>query len=497
VSAVAEPAAGHVKLVHAARISAYHFIKNFVWIQSFDEKTGMGGPPVHFDLWECQERALEVFEENTNVVVLKARQLGLSWLALAYALWLATCNRGITVLILNRNLGTSIDLLNRIRFMHRHLPDELRIPMTQDTNDATMPQVVFGSLNSRIVSLPSTEDSGSGLTANLILGDELSKWHTPEATMTAILPTMPEGAKLINIFTAKGYNNYAARLWMNALPGAERHNSFTPLFIPDSAHPQRSEAWREKERVKYPDDRRFLQEHPLKWQDAFQTPGETVFGDEFDRNVHALDATRTPNSPYPVYHGIDPGYHHGVAYLIEWQANRMAFVFAEIHCEHQTVAELGKAIVEADGDFELDSTEIMTFYDPAALGTNMQTGIADADVLAQAGLAMADEPNRHPPSERVDLVKTLLRNGQLWISEDCPLLLLALERAQWATKRAPGGDIVQLDTYQKDGVHEHPLDAVGEALVRIVRGVEPEAEDTFAAVGVAPHDPYGGSVYGG
>jgi GH25 family lysozyme M1 (1,4-beta-N-acetylmuramidase) len=65
-------------------------------------------------------------EEELRIIFLKARQLGLSWLVLAYALWFCTCNRGQTVIIINRNLREAKDLLRRVRFMWERLPAELR-----------------------------------------------------------------------------------------------------------------------------------------------------------------------------------------------------------------------------------------------------------------------------------------------------------------------------------------------------------------------------------
>ncbi len=45
------------------------------------------GIAVPFTLWEGQISVLKAFLTNRLLIILKARQLGLTWLALAYAVW--------------------------------------------------------------------------------------------------------------------------------------------------------------------------------------------------------------------------------------------------------------------------------------------------------------------------------------------------------------------------------------------------------------------------
>ncbi|MBK8049293.1 MAG: hypothetical protein IPK16_20555 [Anaerolineales bacterium] len=59
------------------------FVRNFVSI--YDATTQDW---VRFELWPAQERTLQTMADSRKLVVLKARQLGISWLSLAYALWL-------------------------------------------------------------------------------------------------------------------------------------------------------------------------------------------------------------------------------------------------------------------------------------------------------------------------------------------------------------------------------------------------------------------------
>ena len=54
-----------------------------------------------FKLWEEQRNALRAFRDNKLNVILKARQLGITWLVLHYALW-KLINPGRTDIWLSR-----------------------------------------------------------------------------------------------------------------------------------------------------------------------------------------------------------------------------------------------------------------------------------------------------------------------------------------------------------------------------------------------------------
>ena len=56
-----------------------------------------------FTLWDGQKKALVVFAENRLVCVLKARQLGFTWLALAEVARLVALNTGRTAIGLSRS----------------------------------------------------------------------------------------------------------------------------------------------------------------------------------------------------------------------------------------------------------------------------------------------------------------------------------------------------------------------------------------------------------
>ena len=82
---------------------------------------------VPFKLWPAQARTLKVFQCSLLVIVIKARQIGLTWLALGYALWLMLFHPAATILLYSRRDDEAIDLLDfRLKGMYRRLPRWMR-----------------------------------------------------------------------------------------------------------------------------------------------------------------------------------------------------------------------------------------------------------------------------------------------------------------------------------------------------------------------------------
>ena len=79
-----------------------------------------------FRLWEGQKKALQVFAKERLVCVLKARQLGFTWLALAEVARLLALNSGRTAIGLSQSEDYAMELVRRLAVMLRHMPALIR-----------------------------------------------------------------------------------------------------------------------------------------------------------------------------------------------------------------------------------------------------------------------------------------------------------------------------------------------------------------------------------
>lgn len=250
-------------------VSAYGHVKN-------DDD---GSAPIPFDLWPAQSEVLDAFLVELLIVVLKARQLGLTWLALHYGFHLLAFDPdgyNAVVLGLSQDGGYAKRLLERVRAINELLPPYLRQAEDRETRDSkTEFQLVD---RGRMVSLPGTPSAPRSWQADLAIGDEWAFVRNGQAgpTMRALRPA----ARQIIVISSgdggpdeEGNGQAFARLYTRAAAG---ENEWHPIFLPTSTHPERTAAWRENERENYDTDEDFLSEHP-------ETPDEALIGAGKDR----------------------------------------------------------------------------------------------------------------------------------------------------------------------------------------------------------------------
>lgn len=215
--------------------SAHYFITRYCRI--YDAKTESWIP---FSLWDAQDEVLNAFVEQRLVVVLKARQLGLTWLALAYALWRMVFHPVATVLIFSRRDDEAMYLLGkeRLKGMHKRLPEWMRLGVETTSGH------VFGLFNgSWARAFPS--NSGDSYTATLAIADEFDLVVDQKHLMGAVKPTIENGGKMFLISRSKKNtpNSDFKKTYHAAKAG---RNDWFPLFLPWHVHPDRGDEWYER-----------------------------------------------------------------------------------------------------------------------------------------------------------------------------------------------------------------------------------------------------------
>ena len=233
------------------------------------------GPPVPFDLWPEQAEALDQMVEHLRVIVLKARQLGLTWLALHLAIWMMAFNRltpKAKILVLSK-IGTDADeLVERARRLTARLPAFLRPRESKRWRDSNSRFVL--TTGSEMRSLMGTPAAARSFTASMVIFDEFAFYRNGQAgkTWTAAEPTLGERGKAIVISTGNGESGDGAAyadLWKDAV-----NKGLHPIFLPDTVNPaRRVEGWREKKRLVFLTEADFLAEHPLTEEHAFSGSG--------------------------------------------------------------------------------------------------------------------------------------------------------------------------------------------------------------------------------
>lgn len=237
-----------------------------------DEPQGVDVATIPFRLWPDQLRLMWALLGRHLVIILKARQLGISWLVCAYGLWICLTQPGRLVLLFSRGQLEADELARRIGIMYQRLPEWLKsvLPGLVTDNKSEL----AWSNGSRVQSLPATENAGRSFTASLVICDEFAFMSWAEKLYTAVKPTIDAGGQLIVLSTANGENNQFAKLWADAIA---RINGFLTIFLPWWSRPDRTPAWRARQDAEYPFTWQAFQEYPATPKEAFQSTGNEHF----------------------------------------------------------------------------------------------------------------------------------------------------------------------------------------------------------------------------
>ena len=267
---------------------------------------------IPFALWSWQEEVLWQVVNERLIIILKARQLGITELAAAYALWRVRFTPGWLGLIVARNQADACDVLDRILFMHDNLPEWLGAAPSEVAHArAKSGNAPAGSVHvrkrntrvfelghitemrivpSRIQSLPATRGTGRGKPASWVFLDEWAHQPWQSQIIAAIQPTLATGGALLGVSTANGVGNAFHAIWRQAECGA---NGYRAIFLPWHLHPEHDAAWHaEQRRILEP--WQVAQEHPDNAGDAFVQSGRPVF-DHAYLDVHRQRIAAEPS----------------------------------------------------------------------------------------------------------------------------------------------------------------------------------------------------------
>ncbi len=290
------------------RYSPLYFVDHYCRV--YDALSGVWIP---FHLWPAQARTLKIMHERRLVCILKARQLGVTWLALSFALWLMLFYPAATILLFSRRDDEAIDLLDfRLKGIYQHLPTwmQARLVTVNSAHEWAL------SNGSRAIAFPTT--AGDSYTATLVIGDEFDLVDNQDRLLAAVKPTIDNGGRMLLVSRPDKSrpNTPFKAIYRAAKQGL---NGWTPIFLPWSAHPGRDAAWYEAQRSEIASRSGggqgaldvLHEQYPATDAEALAQAYAFLVYDNFD-----LAANVTPEADYqpelgPVYWACDDGYAYG------------------------------------------------------------------------------------------------------------------------------------------------------------------------------------------
>jgi len=190
---------------------------------------------------------------------------------------------------------------------------------------------------------------------------------------------------------------------------------------------------------------------------------QNVVFDEFDPAVHVRAVDYDPN--LPLYRALDFGFVN-------------PFVCLWIQVDETGVVRVIDEYVRSRATIDVHAVEIKnrtpvaeeqvaaTFCDPAGKSVNDVTGTSAVRELRSFGIAVRFR--RSGILEGIELIRRAIRSGDgkssLIVSPKCPRLIEAMECYHYPESAAPR------ELPQKDGLYDHPIDALRYFFVNQVRG---------------------------
>jgi len=267
------------------------------WIDVPTANDSLASVPFH--LWPAQEQVLSVIEQERLIVILKARQLGISWLTCGVVLHACLSRPGQQWLLLSQGQLEANELLRRIALLEESHQDQVLFPrrIKENTQERTWAN------GSRVLSLPATRRAGRGYTASGVVLDEWAYMLWQRDVLASVKPVIDAGGKLIIISTADGYGSAYHRFWQQAEAG---ENGYRAVFLPWHAHPDRGPNWREAMLRQSPDAASVRREYPDTPEEAFANAVGLIFDQWSADNI--TEAAEYEPGAGPIYWGLDDGY---------------------------------------------------------------------------------------------------------------------------------------------------------------------------------------------
>ena len=154
---------------------------------------------IPMERWEHLLEIIREIQQNRLVLIVKSRQIGISWLMAIYALWVIMTRPSANVLLISKGEREATELLAKSRYVYQHLPDWLKSSAQLSFDSATM--LGIKAMESKIVALPSTEAAGRSEAGTVVIADEWDYHQAAEANYAALKPTIDAGGQFIAVTT--------------------------------------------------------------------------------------------------------------------------------------------------------------------------------------------------------------------------------------------------------------------------------------------------------
>ncbi len=425
-----------LKKVHA---NFTYFLVNYVF--TLDSQAGRGTQPIPD--WPCVYKIATNLGKARQTVILKSRQMLVSWILAAYALHQSMYFTGSNVLVVSKGGRESREIGDRANFIYRHLPDWLKVP---NKPNAQYGEVAFPSMDSRYICLPSTDDIGRTFSGNLIILDEMAYLPFGSLIMGALAPIIDVKGRFVGVSTPNGKDSLFYPVWHEDNPDIQK------VKLHYTERPDRDESWVKRMKLSVGmTEQKWLREYEM----SFATPaGKPVYGIFSAKQIQSWKEHW--HKGHILVIGPDRGFHFpGMLWTFMNKLDQLIVAHEYLgrdmrrdefvqKCAQKTVALFGDAdnITWVPGDFAMMESD----------GQNWKKVMEDAGFKVKIGKAGRDEIVRRVDATRRKMALRQDGNYGMLIDPSCEILIEALAGGYHYPEVI---DKPENEKPEKDGYYDH------------------------------------------
>lgn len=235
---------------------------------------------IPFDLFEGQARIAPHLVDGKWIMALKGRQLGLTWLMVAYCVWRIIYEHRFTIVTVSQQTKYAKEFIRRVKWILKRLPAWMRPRITTD-NLEELRFEAEGGKEVELFSLAGSSNAARSFTADLAIFDEASRIPMLGETLAAVEPALEvAGGQLILLTTSAGPQGDFYDLWQVTYGDEGKlldedgvgPTGFMPVFLHWSERPGRDQDWYEvqAEKLRHISSVAVKQEYPETPAEAFE-----------------------------------------------------------------------------------------------------------------------------------------------------------------------------------------------------------------------------------
>ena len=346
---------------------------------------------VPFSGWDAQNQTLLDFKEHRLNLILKARQMGITWITLYFCLHDLIFNLGHTVVALSKTEDDAKELVRRMSVVLDNMPEILKGGKLTWRMTATSILITDdnGRLTSTFKAFPASPSAGRSFTGNILMLDEWAFQEFAEEIWTSAYPTInrPTGGKVIGLSTIKKGTLFE-KLWVE-------NNAFHKIFLSVFSDPRRTQEWYDSTAKDL--GVKVKQEYPRTAEEALSNLGGSFFS-EFDYSLHTCEPFVIPTD-WTIYNTMDYGLDMFAHYKVAIDNENNAYVFHEIYQSGLIISDASAKIKLAELR-EKEDGKVENWYPPRyrlappdMWNRNQETGKSRALVFSENGIELVRSNN--------------------------------------------------------------------------------------------------------